>query len=367
LAALPACADRLLPPGPPVPLPDAAQIERSVFLIGDAGAPSPDEPVLAALSALLATAPESSLVVFLGDNLYPRGLPAESAPNRAEAERRIDAQIAAARVGTARAIFVPGNHDWDKSGKDGLPAIRRQGAHIALRGEGRAVQLPADGCPGPVVEDQGGLRLVLLDTEWLLRVREKGVDGCLPNTRDGVFTALGDAIATAGPRPVVVAAHHPLMSGGVHGGHFSLGDHLFPLRELNKALWIPLPILGSIYPIVRGAGVSDQDMAGGGNGLMRASLDSVFALHPPMLYASGHEHSLQLIDRGRPPLLAVSGTGYFGHQDFLETIPGHRLALSEPGFMRVDRLRDGRVRLAVVTVRRNQPGREVWAEWLVER
>jgi hypothetical protein len=362
-----ACADRLLPPGPPVPLPDAVQIERSVFLVGDAGAPASDEPVLAALSALLATAPESTVVVFLGDNLYPRGLPPENAPNRAEAERRIDAQIAAARVGTARAIFVPGNHDWDKSGKDGLPTIRREGAHIALRGEGRAVQLPADGCPGPVVEDAGGLRLVLLDTEWLLRVREKGGDGCRPSTRDGVFAALGDAIATAGERPVIVAAHHPLMSGGVHGGHFSIGDHLFPLRELNKALWIPLPILGSIYPIVRGAGVSDQDMAGGGNGLMRASLDSVFTLHPPMLYAAGHEHSLQLIDRGRPPLLAVSGTGYFGHEDFLETIPEHRLALSEPGFMRVDRLRDGRVRLAVITVKRGEPGREVWGEWLVGR
>ncbi len=359
-----ACSAHILPPGPPVPLPEPHQIERSVFLIGDAGAPSPAEPVLAALTGLLAAAPESSIVVFLGDNIYPRGLPGDSAPNRAEGERRIDAQIAATRVGSARAIFVPGNHDWDKSGRDGLAAIRRAGVHITSASQGRARLLPANGCPGPEIEDAGRIRLVLLDSEWLLRTGEKGVAECLPNTRDGALAALGEAIATAGDRPVIVVAHHPLLTGGVHGGRFSVGDHLFPLRNLHKAFWIPLPVIGSLYPIVRGAGVSDQDMSGGGNRRFRAALDSVFAEHPPMLYASGHEHSLQIIDRGRAPLLAVSGTGFLGHEDFVEGLPEHRLALSAPGFMRLDVLRDGRVRLAVIVVAEREPPREVFGEWV---
>jgi hypothetical protein len=261
-------------------------------------------------------------------------------------------------------VFVPGNHDWDKSGPDGFEAIRRQGEFIAANSAGRARLLPAGGCPGPVVEEVGGLRVAVLDTEWWLRDGPKGGAECDPASTQGVLAALAEAISGAGGRPVIVAGHHPLATGGNHGGNFSFGDHLFPLRKLNKALWLPLPLIGSLYPIIRGAGVSDQDVAGGKNVHLRAAMDSVFALNPPLLYAAGHEHSLQLIDRGRPPVLAVSGSGILGHQSFLDEAPGARLALSEPGFMRVDLLWDGRVCLGVIVVDRAGRGREVHAEWL---
>jgi hypothetical protein len=360
------CTVRIVPPDPPAPLADPTLIATSIFLIGDAGvAPPTADPVLAVLSDLVTRAPDSSLVVFLGDNLYPRGLPRPEAPDRWEGERRLSAQLDRALAGSARVIFVPGNHDWDKSGPDGLEAIRRQGAWIAANGAGRARLLPADGCPGPVVEESGGVRLVLLDTEWWLRDGPKGGAECRPGSADGVLAALAEAIDGAGGRPVIVAGHHPLATGGNHGGNFSLGDHLFPLRKLHRALWLPLPVIGSLYPVIRGAGVSDQDVAGGRNVRFRAALDSVFAEGPPTLYAAGHEHSLQLIDRGRPPLLAVSGSGILGHQSFLDEAPGARLALSEPGFMRVDLLRDGQVRLGVIVVDRAGRGRELHARWLI--
>jgi len=359
------CTVRIVPPGPPAPVVEPHHVATSIFLIGDAGlAPPSGDPVLAALRELVARAPDSSLVVFLGDNLYPRGLPRPEAPDRAEGERRLSAQIEAALVGSARVVFVPGNHDWDKSGPDGFEAIRRQGEFIAANGAGRARLLPAGGCPGPVVEETGGIRVILLDTEWWLRDGPKGGVKCDPASTQGVLAALAEGIGGAGGKPVIVAGHHPLATGGNHGGNFSLGDHLFPLRKLNKALWVPLPVIGSLYPIIRGAGVSDQDVAGGKNVRFRAEMDSVFALSPPLLYAAGHEHSLQIIDRGRPPLLAVSGSGILGHQSFLDEAPGARLALSQPGFMRVDLLRDGRVRLGVIVVDGAGRGRELHAEWL---
>ena len=366
LCLLGACALPVRPRTVPVPSPAPGELASSLFLVGDGGAPAPGgEPVLAALRTLLLAAPDSTAVVFLGDNIYPRGLPAPGAPGRAEAERRLLDQARATAVGGVRTWFVPGNHDWDKSGKDGLAAIRRQGALLAAEGGGRAVLLPAAGCPGPAVVELGALRLVLLDTEWWLTPHQRpGSDACPNGTGPAVLEALARAIREAGGRPVVVAAHHPLATGGEHGGNFGYQDHLFPLRKLHPALLIPLPLIGSAYPVVRGAGYSDEDLSGGRNIRMRAAFDSVFACSPPLLYAAGHEHNLQLIDRGRPPLLAVSGSGIHGHTSIVTGIPGTRLALSEAGFMRLDHLVDGRLRLGVWVVDRRGRSREVHAEWL---
>mgnify|MGYP003693586917 CR=1 FL=1 len=44
---------------------------------------------------------------------------------RREAERRLKAQVKPVRVSGARAIFVPGNHDWGSPGLDGCEAGAR--------------------------------------------------------------------------------------------------------------------------------------------------------------------------------------------------------------------------------------------------
>ncbi|HEV2125867.1 MAG TPA: hypothetical protein VGW38_24180, partial [Chloroflexota bacterium] len=63
---------------PPV-APDS--IAAELFLIGDAGLPAPGgEPVLAALKKAVSWDPDRSLVVFLGDNVYPAGLPDSTSP-----------------------------------------------------------------------------------------------------------------------------------------------------------------------------------------------------------------------------------------------------------------------------------------------
>lgn len=361
------CTHQPLPATAPVPAVARAEITASVFLIGDAGAPSPrGEPVLAALRVLLRDAPESTIVVFLGDNIYPRGLPDSAAAGRPDGERRLTDQLAATRVGSARTIFIPGNHDWDKSGADGLAAVRREGAMIRAESDGAASLLPAAGCPGPEVTDIAAFRLVLLDTEWWLTHHDRpgAEEGCRPATAEEVLAALAAAIDSGAGRPVLVAGHHPLASGGEHGGHFPLLTHLFPLRALHRAMWLPLPIIGSLYPLIRASGVSDEDLSGGRYRRMRLGLDSVFACHPPLLYAAGHEHTLQIIDRGRPPLLLVSGAGIVKHEGAVTAVAGTRLALSRPGFMRVDQSRDGRLRLSVTVVDDAGRGREVHAEWL---
>jgi hypothetical protein len=345
-----------------------AEFDLSLLLIGDAGAPVANDPVLAALSRALAADPGRRLAVFLGDNVYPRGLPAESAPGRLEGERTLDAQIEAARRAGARAVFVPGNHDWELDGRRGWEAVRRQGAYIAARGGPGVTLLPKDGCPGPVVSDVGAvLRLVALDTHWWLHDGPRPVhptSSCAADSEEEVQAALAEALATAGGRQVVVVGHHPLDSGGPHGGHFSWKDHLFPLRAWKSWLWLPLPGPGSAYPLARREGITDQDIPGAKYSRLRQALESVFALHPPRVYAAGHEHSLQVL-RGRPvPYLVVSGAGSLDHTTSVAKLKGSLFAESSSGFVRLDLAGNSQARLSVFIVNARGEAREAFTHRL---
>jgi hypothetical protein len=339
--------------------PSASEPVTILYLIGDAGGPNlAGEPVLLALEDDLRSQVDEvdRLVVFLGDNIYPDGMPAAGSPARVLAEQRLLPQVRAAVDSRTRAIFIPGNHDWDFSGPDGWNSVLRQEEFLEAAGEGLVEFLPDGGCPGPVVRDIGErVRLVLIDTEWWLRAGGKPVhptSSCAWDSRSEILSALGEALRGAGERRVVVAGHHPLATGSPHGGYFRIGQHVFPLRDWKSWLWVPLPILGSLYPIARRSGVTEQDLAGPLNQAMRAALDSTLAVTPPLVYVSGHVHGLEVLEGGaRAEVLLVSGAGNFGHADPLQWLADTRfIASGQGGYAKLEFERGGRVRLAVITV-----------------
>lgn len=351
LACLYGCATPAPADDPPAPLP---AVETRLYLIGDAGAPAPGDPVLKALEAQVAADPTASVVAFLGDNIYPAGLPPEDAPGRKEAERRLDAQIDLVREAGGSGVFVPGNHDWGAWGAAGWDAVKRQQRRIAARGGPRVAMLPGEGCPGPVVRDIGTrLRLVALDTQWWLHPYAKPAhpkSSCAEDSEAEVIDALRAALETAGDRRVVVVGHHPLASGGIHGGDFGWRDHIFPLRAKRSWLWIPLPGIGSAYPLARRRGVSDQDLSGALNVRMREAIGGVFKKTPPVAYAAGHEHNLQVIRQKGAEYLLVSGTGFYGHTSRIAPDADTLFARRASGYMRLDFAPTGEVRLAVTVV-----------------
>jgi hypothetical protein len=78
LAATAACTPALEPATlVPAPVAPKDSIELSIFLIGDAGSSAYDgEPVLQELAHQSdSLRPVRQFVVFLGDNVYPRGVP----------------------------------------------------------------------------------------------------------------------------------------------------------------------------------------------------------------------------------------------------------------------------------------------------
>jgi hypothetical protein len=348
--------------------PDPDQIAFTLFLIGDAGRPAREgEPVLISLRRDLEVTGVRAAVVFLGDNIYPAGLPAPGQPDRAEMERRLDAQVDTVRDTGARVFFIPGNHDWEQGGRDGREALKRQEQRVDARGGPAASFLPSGGCPGPVVVDvEDRLRLVALDTQWWLHAAHRPPDAfsdCHPGSEAGVLETLSEVLLAGGAgRDVVLVSHHPPESGGPHGGHFNLRQHLFPFTEVKEGLWLPLPFVGSIYPLARKSGLSMQDQSSLEYRHMRDALVGVVSAHPPLAWATGHEHTLQVIESERFGRVLVSGAGIYGHEGHVEAVPGSLYQAARAGYQRIDFLRDGTRRLGLVEVAKDGSSRESFAK-----
>lgn len=163
---------------------------------------------------------------------------------------------------------------------------------------------------------------------------------------------------------MVVLAHHPLVSGGPHGGKFGFKQHLFPLTEWKKGLFVPLPIVGSLYPVARASGISAQDQPSGEYRHVRDALAGAMRGRMPLAWVSGHEHVLQVIESREWGRVLVSGSGIYGHASHVGDVEGSLFHAARSGFMRVDFPRSGTPRLAVLEVGKDGRYREAYARRL---
>ena len=193
------------------------------------------------------------------------------------------------------------------------------------------------------------VRLVILDTQWWFHQYEKPKKS--PETVIEELIALLDT-----ELPVVVVGHHPLQSYGPHGGFFDWKAHFFAARVIKKWLWIPTPILGSAYPYVRRHLYKlDQDIGSAPYNNLVAQLNQAFSTRKPppegtplLIYASGHEHSLQVLKDDSVDYLLVSGAAASRKVTEVSSGENTLFAHQHTGFMAVDFFSDGKVLLRVV-------------------
>lgn len=260
-----------------------------LILAGDAGSPAPEDPTLALVARWSEPRPERSRVVYLGDNVYPAGLQDE---DRARGEAVLRQQIAA---GPARKIFLPGNHDWGYRLVQSLTpgVLARQQAFIDAHGAA-ARFAPRDGCPGPEEIEllapgdglRGGLTLLALDLHWwLLPEEQRPACQGIRDTSE-FLPRLSGVLAARRDENVVVVAHHPLRSGGPHGGHTR--GFLYDFGAL---------LARQLYSL--------QDLVEPGYREMIGVLSAVLAEHPPLAFAAGHDHNLQVLEGDDAARLAI--------------------------------------------------------------
>lgn len=295
-----------------------------LYLVGDGGDVNPDrEAVLTHLRASIEGVARDGagppvVVAFLGDNIYDEGAPVEQLPG--DVEKLVGQVLALSEAPNVAGIFVPGNHDWANGGplQDGREALARQEAWLDEFSDGRDVRfLPDDGCPGPVTTDVADVHLVFIDTEWVLR----DTDGRCGSTED-FYERLATDLRAHADRRIVLISHHPLASGGPHGGNV-------PPLSRGPLVWY----LASL------SGVSRQDLGSPAYTALRRGLTGAIARSGvrPLVHAAGHDHTLQVIqldDADEPQYQLVSGA--LSRTENVRRIDGMRYGADGFGYMRLD-------------------------------
>ncbi|WP_299604614.1 metallophosphoesterase [uncultured Aquimarina sp.] len=285
-------------------------VDKTFYLIGDAGYAKPNQSTLGltALKKYIAEHPqEGDYTIFLGDNIYPEGMPDKESKKRKLAEHRLDAQIEAVKNFGGKVYFIPGNHDWYNKGLKGL---KREEDYIEDQLDDNKLFKPKTGCALESIEISENVQLILFDSQWFLEDWDKHPtinDNCPEiKTREALFLKIESEFKKNQNKTILFALHHPLYTNGVHGGNFALEKHLFPSQKK-----IPLPGLASLSLLIRtSGGVSSQDNLNKQYKQLVNRLETLANATTAgnIIFASGHEHSLQYIEEGSIKQI-VSGSG----------------------------------------------------------
>lgn len=323
------------------------QVQCRLVMIGDAGELNSIQQRIIG-DARSRSIPGRTIAVFLGDNVYPKGIELTD-EKKQKSMAILRAQFEQFRKNHIPVYFVPGNHDWDKSGPMGFEKMQAVNVFINEQHDSLLKVIPANACPGPyAVPVNDNIVIIAMDSEWWLYPYDTHAAslGCSCRTKDQVLTRLSALLDSNRNKLVIFATHHPFNSYGSHGGYYSLKEHLFPLTDLNKYLYLPLPLIGSLYPLYRKAFPPREDLENALYRDMRARVGSVLKMHPNIIHASGHEHTLQLIQDSMLQLVSGAGCKFTP----VKKGKGSVFAAAASGYVIADILQNNSVRLEFFSV-----------------
>ncbi|MDO6515717.1 metallophosphoesterase [Zobellia uliginosa] len=318
------------------------KVAHTFYLIGDAGlSPMNDmNDALKVFKKSLDNADENSTALFLGDNIYPAGMPdpKDSTEAYLKAKNDLDAQLKTLENFKGKPIFIPGNHDWYT---EGLVGLEREQKYIQEKLDSKEVFFPEDGCPIETIEINDDVAVIAIDTEWYLTNWNKRPDindKCDIKTRDKFWLELEDEIKDNRQRTTIIAMHHPMFSYGTHGGHYPLRNHFYPKGNIG-----PLPILGTLINVLRRTtGASIEDMQNKRYTELRKRLLTLAQYSEKVILASGHEHTMQYIVEENTPQI-VSGSG--AKTGATRLLNGSRFSTGHRGFAALEVYTDGSSRV----------------------
>ena len=324
------------------------KVEHTIYMIGDAG--SGEKAAVNALQDKLKTEGKKSSVIFLGNNISPDGMPKKKRKRkRKAAEKIIDEQIEVVHKYKGHTYFIPGNEDWNNGKRHGRAAVKRLEDYVQdHHKKTKEIKFfPNNACGDPkVVEVNDNLVFMFLDSQWWLEDWNHEPDmnrGCSVKTRGEWLKRVRELINEYRHEQMVIFMHHPFHSNGNHGGDFSWKQHLFPLTDLHPNLYIPLPVIGSIYPLMRQGLGHKQDIDHPLYKQMTEGLLDAAGKQRGLIFVSGHENSLQYHNPGWHHFI-VSGSG--SRSSYVREGYNTPFASSKLGYTQLKQMSDGSMQLA---------------------
>lgn len=329
----------------------AQNLQHRFFLVGDAGYATSErsQQLLSIVNGKLKTSGKNTSLLYLGDNIYPLGMPPKDAgkdKEREEAEASLNSQMALAKSFEGKTIFIPGNHDW----YFGLKGLQEEEAFIKEQLKDKKAFLPGKGCGINDIKINDNIVLIAIDSEWFLEdwdLYPTINDDCTIKTRDAFFEELESVLNKAQGKTVLLAIHHPLLSNGTHGGQFSARKQLFPL-ESN----IPLPVIGSVINILRSTtGASPQDIQNKVYRTMANRIKTLIQDKSNVIVVSGHDHNLQYINKDNIHQI-ISGAG--SKEEAARAVNPKDFSYGGTGYAILDVYNDGSAKIAYFSVKENK-------------
>ncbi|MEM7105306.1 MAG: hypothetical protein AAF502_19365 [Bacteroidota bacterium] len=349
-------------------LPDESNIERTLYLIGDPAFDQhrADGPVMQYLEQYLTSVNDKSAVVFLGNYVSPSGLPKKNNEKRELAETPLKQVLTTVEGYNGDLFFLPGNRDWNNGKEGGLKDVKRIEKFLEKPYKKEEVEdededddkedeptvfMPDNGCGDPIrVKLEKDLVLIMLNSQWWLQDwdKERKINnGCEVKSRIEMIEEFEELILKNKNKRIVVLMHHPLFSSGNHGGKFSMRQHFFPLTDVKKGLWIPLPIVGSFYPYFRSTSGTRQDIIHYRYQEMKDRLLKALLHQKNIIFASGHEQGLQYFNEGGHHHITSGSAGKAG---FIRGASGAKFAHSAEGFAKLYYYKDQSIWLEFITI-----------------
>lgn len=263
----------------------SAEIVHTYYFMGGllAAKSQEEQAHLAELGKVFQQANKKSTLVLLGDNIQKKQLKNES-----------DGQPAVLLVQQFKgeSVFINGEAEWNK-GYEGIKDISK---FLSTTLTDKKALLPRKVCGFERLKINEETVLIVVDSQWYLEnwdLQPNMNEDCDIKTREDFFEELRGEINKNQNKIVVLALHHPVYSGGNHGGYFSLRDHVYPFDRK-----LPLPVLGSLINYTRAvSGINTQDLQSKQYNVLNKRLQTMAQMYDNVVLVSGHERNMQYIEK----------------------------------------------------------------------
>lgn len=188
--------------------------EHRIYLIGDAGYADENksQQLFDLVKEKLKTEDKNTTLLYLGDNVYPLGLPADKDhKRRKDAEKSLDSQIELAKTFPGKTYFIPGNHDW----YSGLKGVQEQDDYITDALDDKKAFIPGKGCGIDDIEINDSITMITVDSQWFIEDWDNYPtinDDCDIKTREAMLVELEDEINDNQNKLIVLANTPPVIN-----------------------------------------------------------------------------------------------------------------------------------------------------------
>ena len=284
---------------------DTTTIVYSVFLTGNAANTQNDgaTPSLSNFKKRLEKASKNSTTLFLGNTIFPLN---GFNQNKTKAEEKITNQLNLTEKFKGKVFLIPGKSDWGNS----TSSLLAQENFISKYKKKESQLIPQNACGIEFISLSNEVELVAIDSQWFLEDWNEHTEinkGCSIKTREQFFDELDSHLLENQEKTILLAIHHPLLSNGIYGGHYSLNEQIFPFDSK-----IPLPIAGSFYNLFRKAsGYKTDDLQHASYREMADRIKATVQKYNHVVVVSGHEQNLQYINKdGIQQIISGSGAHF---------------------------------------------------------